>query len=70
MIYMDNNDKYNKMLYKLFLKGIIDEEQLEEKMKNRKNMEFEADVNRAILEATEDGYVKRTFNRIYNEKKE
>lgn len=30
-------DKYAEMLYKLFLKGIIDEEQLEEKMEQRKN---------------------------------
>ena len=28
-------DKYNEMLYKLFLKGIINEEQLEEKMEQR-----------------------------------
>ncbi len=62
-------DKYAEMLYKLFLKGIIDEEQLEEKMENRKNTEFEKDVEKAIKEVMEEGYVKKTVERIFKEKR-
>ena len=62
-------DKYNEMLYKLFLKGIIDEEQLEEKMEQRKKQtEFEIDVEKAMREAMEEGYVKRTVERVFKEK--
>jgi DNA-binding transcriptional regulator YhcF (GntR family) len=63
-----DTDKYEKMLYKLFLKGMIDEETLEEKMEERKNKKFEEDVNKAILEVMEGGYVKKTMARIYAEK--
>ena len=62
-------DKYNEMLYKLYLKGIIDEEQLEEKMEQReKQTEFETNVNKAILEIMEEGYIKKTIERIFKEK--
>lgn len=62
-------DKYNETLHKLFLKGIINEKQLIEKMENRrKPTEFEMQVNKAILESMDDGYVKKTFNRIYKDK--
>lgn len=62
-------EKYNKMLYKLFLKGIITEEVLVEKMEERKkSAKFEEDVNKAILEVMEDGYIQKTMERIWQEK--
>jgi hypothetical protein len=54
-----DTDKYEKMLYKLFLKGMIDEETLEEKMMERKNKQFEENVNKAILELKDEGQLKK-----------
>jgi hypothetical protein len=56
-------DKYIETLKKLCIKGIITEEELKQKIE-------EYNFKKAILETMDNGYVKKTFNRIYNEKKQ
>ena len=64
----ESKDRYNKLLYKLFLKGIIDEEMLEKMMEEReKATKFEKNVEKAIIEVMEESYVKKNFARIYKE---
>lgn len=66
-------DKYTKTLHKLYIKGMIDEDALKikiaeaNKKKNQKT-EFELEVERIIKEVVDDGYVKKTVERIFKEK--
>ena len=55
-------DKYIKTLNKLCIKGMITEEELKQKIE-------EYNFKKAILETMDNGYVRKTFDRIYNEKK-
>jgi hypothetical protein len=62
-------DNCNKTLRKLFIKGIIDKETLIAKMEERNNItEYEKNVNKAILEVMDGGYVKKAVERIWKEK--
>ncbi len=64
-------DKYIETLKKLHIKGIINEKELKEKFeeyKKKNPTEFEKQVEKAINEIMDDGYVRKTFNRIYKEK--
>ena len=66
-----DSEKYNKMLYKLFLKGIITEEKMVEKMEERKkSTKFEEDVDKAIFEVMKEGYIHKTMERIWKGKKD
>ena len=56
-------DKYIKTLNKLCIKGMITEEEMKQKIE-------EYNFKKAILETMDDGYVRKTFNRIYKEKTE
>ena len=63
--------RYEETLRKLYIKGVIDKETFVQKMEEhnqKKYAEFQTNVNRAILEAMDNGYVKKTFERIYKEK--
>lgn len=64
---MDTNN-YEKMLYKLFLKGMIDEETLEQKMEERKNKKFKEDVSQEIIETEAVSHIKKHIERIYAER--
>ena len=56
---MDTSN-YEKMLYKLFLKGMIDEKTLEEKMNEKNRKEFG--------EIKVEEYVKEAIKRICSER--
>ena len=65
-------DKYIETLKKLYIKGIINEDELKEKykmykMKNPTN--FEKQVELVIQEVVDDGYIKKTIERIFQENK-
>ena len=65
-------NKYEETLRKLYIKGVIDKESFMHKMKEndqKKYTKFEENVNRAIIETTDDGYVKKTVERIFKEKR-
>ena len=63
-----DTSKYKKILFELYLKGMIDEETLEEKMEEINRKEFEEDVNKAINEIKVEDYVKEAIKRIYSER--
>ena len=64
---MDTSN-YKKILFELYLKGMIDEDTLEEKMEEINRKEFEEDVNKAINEIKVEDYVKEAIKRIYSER--
>ena len=64
---MDTSN-YKKILFELYLKGMIDEDTLEEKMEEINRKEFEEDINKAINEIKVEDYVKEAIKRIYSER--
>jgi hypothetical protein len=56
------HDKYIETLHKLYIKGMINKEQLEEKIEQWKNK------TEVTLETTDNGYVKEAMERIVKEK--
>ena len=54
-------DKYIQTLKKLCVKGMITEEELKQKI-------WEYNIKKAMLEAMDGGYVKKTVERIFKEK--
>lgn len=64
-------DAYIKTLNKLYIKGIIDEKELKQKIEeweNKKEADFETMVTSCIDEAVKNGEIGRMITRIYKQK--
>lgn len=66
-----DKDKLTKVLNRLYIEGKISKEDREKMMKeipNKRN-DFEEQVNKAVQEVMDDGYVKKTIERIFKQKR-